>query len=240
MDQDNQTLDRRRRQLIKALAAGLFVAGSERALAAGIFGQLPQPLPSGRSFYRLEGDVRVNGETATPTTPVVTGDEIKTASNAEAIFVVGRDAFLLRGNSSLTLQGRESSVVELLRVISGRLLSVFGRSRHQIETPIATIGIRGTGVYIEGDEQGSYLCTCYGTTTISALGSQEVVEQITSRHHDAPRRIERRQDGSLQLKSAPVRDHTDLELMILEALTGRSPPFEVAGSGGYDSPRRRY
>ena len=52
---------------------------------------------------------------------------------------------------------------------TGKLLSVHARgSNVQMSTVVATIGIRGTGVYLEADPEQTYVCTCYGVTDISA------------------------------------------------------------------------
>ena len=54
-----------------------------------------------------------------------------------------------------------------LRLLTGSLLSVFGeRGANQalsVNTSTATIGIRGTGIYMEAEPDLTYLCTCYGT-----------------------------------------------------------------------------
>ena len=109
----------------------------------------------------------------------------------QLIFVVGKDAFILRSNGQLTLSPNDisepesnvkSALVNSLRLVTGKLLSVFGKSRHSISTPTATIGIRGTGVYVEADPEESYVCTCYGTTVISAINDQASVETISSQH----------------------------------------------------------
>ena len=50
-----------------------------------------------------------------------------------------------------------------LRVVTGAVLSVFSPGESKtLRTSTATIGIRGTAVYLEAEESRTYVCTCYG------------------------------------------------------------------------------
>ena len=218
----NGTGANRRRILIRALASGLLAAASPAARAQ-ILGKIPRELRAGESIYDLYGEVRLNGQTTGSETIISSNDTISTGQNSQAIFVVGRDAFLLRENSILTLAGN-NMLVQTLRLATGALLSVFGKSAHDLVLPTATIGIRGTGVYAEAQPEQSYVCTCYGITEIKAGGTSQI-ERIESKHHDAPRYILGK--GSDRIRPAPVINHTDEELMLIEALVGRVPPFAL-------------
>ena len=60
-----------RRLLIEALAAGLFsTAIGSRKVAAQVLGTRPEPLPKGKSIYRIEGEVLVDGQPATHDTQI--------------------------------------------------------------------------------------------------------------------------------------------------------------------------
>jgi hypothetical protein len=86
-----------RELLVRALASGLFAAGgafSFRAAFAQPLGKVPKPLPAGRSFYEVSGPVMVNGKAATLATQVGINDTVETGRAAQAIFVVGSDAFI--------------------------------------------------------------------------------------------------------------------------------------------------
>jgi hypothetical protein len=203
-------------------------------------------LPPGRSFYRIGGEVLVNGVVATLETFVPAQARIATGVGAEAIFVVGADAFLLRDQGVLELQpgggggggpGGDNLLVQGLRLVTGRLLSVFGRHPHRLETGNGIMGIRGTGLYATSAPETSYVCTCYGTVEIGVQGAQER-EAITSTHHSAPRYILSTPEGGRRIVPAPVVDHTDEELTLIEALVGRTPPFLYSG-GGYDGLRHQ-
>lgn len=225
-DTDNS----RRIFLLRALAAGLFVASP--FARADVLGRVPRELPSGKSIYRLTGEVHVNGEAASENTAIHARDTVKTGPDSQAIFVVGKDAFILRENSELHLTG-QNFAVDSMRLLSGALLSVFGKSRHRMATPTATIGIRGTGLYVEVHKEMSYICTCYGTTDIAASAEPTNAETITSRHHDAPRYI----TAEGKILPAPFVNHTDEELMLVETLVGRVPPFALFDDS-YGGPKR--
>lgn len=236
---NNPDIDESRREwLLRLLAAGAFSLSPPLAVAARLLGQVPGPMPAGRSVYTVEGDVRANGKPVDAGTVLRASDVLETGANGRVVYVMGQDAFLLRGQSRLEMvaDGAAEFVVGTLRLVSGRLLSVFGKSRHQILTPTATIGIRGTGVYVEADPGESYVCTCYGTTTIADTDGT-ATETVTSVHHDAAKYVLAGGDAGGRIRAAPFKNHTDEELALIEALVGRAPPFELPGDA-YDRPRR--
>ena len=179
----------------------------------------------------------MNGTTATKETHIPAGALVETGERSKVIFRVDKDAFILRAESRLQLEGDDSVVVETLRLVTGRLLSVFGRRRHTMHTSTATIGIRGTGVYVESEPERSYVCTCYGVTDIASSGDPNASETIDSKHHDAPRYVIAASAGDTLIQPAPFVNHTDEELLLIEILVGREPPFAVDPS--YDRPRPR-
>lgn len=260
-NREDEYEDPRRDFLVKALTMGLFAAGG-RALwpaEALALGDRPRQLPPGRSIYRLSGDVRINGVKANKDTPIGPAETIETGSNSELIFVVGKDAFMLRENSHVELEALPvavamavastngnggtlaESIIGNLRLLSGKILTVFGQRDDDedlsLHTTTATIGIRGTGVYLESEPGRSYVCTCYGATELTATDDPTSSEEITSEHHDAPRFILGEGMEGRRIEPAPVINHTDMELLLIEELVGRSPPFAVPGSE-YSSPRK--
>ena len=187
--------------------------------------------PAAPGLYRVEGDVRVNGKPAQAGLLVRPGDVIETGVRSEAVFIVGRDAYLLRAGSRLETAGKEM-LINSLRIVTGKLLSVLGPGARRIETPTATVGIRGTGIYVEAEPDRTYVCTCYGVADLEPRGRPDLRETVKTRHHEQPRYI---RTGSAMpaddmMGKAPVINHTDAELIMLEALVGRTPPF--LGSGG--------
>ena len=106
-------------------------------------------------------------------------------------------------------------------MVTGVLLSVFGRRRQRIATRTATVGIRGTGVYVESDPDESYICTCYGTADLIPIDATEPEETVVSEHHDAPRYALRSGSSGKYLRVAPFKNHTDMEVALIEELVGR-------------------
>lgn len=238
----DNTDDPRRRILIKALAAGAFAAGIPPfGLAASVLGAVPGQMASGRSIYRLSGDVRVNNAPATLDTRIKPGDTVETGSGAEIVFVVGKDSYILRGNSRMTLQAESTApdVASTLKLFAGKMLAVFGRSTHRIQTATAVVGIRGTGVYSETDPEQTYFCTCYGIADIASDKDRNSTETVEATHHDKPLYILAKGSEGKLIRPAPFLNHTDQELQLIESLVGRTPPFIFPGDA-YSAPRRKY
>jgi hypothetical protein len=232
--------DPRRRVLIQALAAGLFSLAGDAV--AQIFGSAPRRLPAGQSFYRVSGRVLVNNQEATLQTSVRVGDAVETAGDAEAVFVVAEDAFMLRGGSRMVIEAppARSGLTSVLRLVTGKVLSVFGKGRPtRIATATATIGIRGTGVYTESDPEQTYFCTCYGIADVASSSDPRSRETVMASHHDRPLYILASGGAGENIRRAPFINHTDQELMLIETLVGRTPPF-VFPLDEYSAPRREY
>ncbi|MCC6211270.1 MAG: hypothetical protein IT513_09540 [Burkholderiales bacterium] len=205
-----------------ALLRGAMAAGS---LAKGI--------------HRLRGDVRVNGAPAAEGMDVRAGDIITTGAASELLFVVGKDAFLVRANTRLEVQGATGALVATgLRILSGAVLSAFAPGEPKtIRTPTSTIGIRGTALYVEAEAARTYACICYGEADLAASADPGARETVRTTHHEQPRYIFGA--GAPQmLTGAPVINHTDAELVMLENLVGRWPPFSPWP--GESRPRQGY
>jgi hypothetical protein len=155
------------------------------------------------------------------------GDRVVTGAGESITFLVDRDAMLVRQNSSLEL------LRDGFRLVTGAVLSVFGPGgRRELKTTTATIGIRGTGVYLEAEPGRTYVCTCYGEAVLEPLDDPAARETVRTRHHEQPRYI--MASGAPQMvMPAPVRNHSDAELEMLEALVGREPPFKGQGFPQY-------
>jgi len=211
----------RRAWLRGAAAAAMVAAGMLRlrqALAAGT-------LPPG--IAQIKGDVRVNGKPAERGQRIGPGDVVVTGKGAELVVVLEKDAFLVRADSRVEFgSAAAQGAVTVLRLVTGALLSVFesGR-RREIRTGTATIGIRGTGIYVESEARRTYACTCYGEAVLTPLDDPQAAETVRTKQHDQPRYIYG-MGMPRMLEAAPVVNHTDLELQMLEALVGRKLPFE--------------
>ena len=207
-----------RRLFIRSMAAGAagVTAWVHETLAAD-----PKSLPQG--IVEVKGDVLVNGKSAAKGSPVAAGDVIETGNGARAIYIIGDNAFLQRQNSRVEFG---NTIETFLRIVTGGLLSVFGKGSRELTTPVATIGIRGTGCYIEADQSKAYFCLCFGAVDLRPVNGQPVSYETT--HHEKPLWIE---DG--KTRSAGVVNHTDAEVIMLEALAGRRSPFPPRMGGQY-------
>lgn len=241
---EQQLIASRREFLVRALSAGWLAGGAGWGLPAlaSVFGKLPAPLPQGRSVFELRGEVLVNGRQADEKTVLQPTDKIVTGSNSYLIAAVGSTAFIVRDRSVFELGGA-NPLKQAFRLVSGKFLGVFGKLSGKqtlaINTPAATIGIRGTGIYAESDPDKTYLCTCYGVTQMTSTRDPKASESVAAQHHDAPKYILAQPENGKLITPAPFINHTDLELMTLEALVGRKVPFGLPDSQ-YEAPRREY
>ena len=217
----------KRRALLLMSLPLLFV---RRALAAGSVE---------KGVARVKGDARINGAPAKEGMDVKAGDIVTTGPDGEIVFVVERDAFLVRANSRVEVQGQKGSLIAAgLRILTGAVLSVFTPGQpKRVQTATATIGIRGTAVYVEAEASRTYVCTCYGEVEIASAGDPAARETVRTRHHEQPRYV-MAMGAPQMLMSAPVINHTDAELTMLESLCGRQPPF--APWPGEDPRRKSY
>lgn len=262
MDDFDKAEDPRRRILIKALAAGVFSSAlPESTWASSFFGSLPEKLPAGQSIYRIEGTATVNGKAATLQTRINPGDTVETGKDSELIFVVnGNNSMILRSDSHLVIETPSKPAVQIqpkqeahleehnafasllisgLRLLSGKLLSVSRNTPMRVNTVNATIGIRGTGFYVESEPGQTYFCTCYGTTDVAASADPTSRETVTSTHSHHPLYIVDDGGKGKNIRNAPFINHTDQELALVEALVGRTPPF-IFPKDDYTAPRRDY
>jgi hypothetical protein len=236
--------DPRRRTLIQMLAAGLFGTGSAGAnlALAQILGSPPSKLPPGKSIYRISGEVTVDGKKASLETRIGGGSNIQVGRDSELVYAVGESAYIARPGTQIVVETStaESSVVTGLRLLAGKLLPVFPSRRPvQLQTKVASIGIRGTGVYLESEPDQTYFCTCYGVADVAALDDPSSKETVAAAHHDRPLYILGNAPAGKKIRNAPFINHTDQELMLIETLVGRQPPF-VFPKGDYSGPRRSY
>lgn len=126
-------------------------------------------------------------------TPVSARDKVSTGPGSMAVVVIKDDAFLIR-RKPVTLEARS-----------------------------ATIGIRGTGAYLEVDPGWVYFCLCYGEADLDGPG-MSAPGTIGTTHHESPRVITD-SGGAMAALPGPVVNHTDDELTLLESPVGREPPF---------------
>ncbi len=211
------TIDRGRRHwLAQVLLSGVLGPGALALAEAGS----TRPIQSG--VRRLHGELLVDGVAVAEGAPIAPGQRLETAAEGQAVVVVERAAYLLRGATRMRLQavpgGRPNVELE-----QGRLLSVFEPGARQLRTPTALVEVRGTGLYLEVQAGGTYVCLCYGGARLVDPNDPRRSETLQTRHHEAPRLV-----GSADWvgRKVTVVNHTDAELELLEGLVGRRPPFD--------------
>ena len=147
---------------------------------------------------------------------LVSSDRITTGPSGELTIVVGRDAAMMVRRSSTIMV-----LANGFRLVTGAVLTVFrpGRSR-EVVTPTATIGIRGTAVYLQAEPRRTYVCTCYGEAELRSAFDPGSRETVRTKHHEQPRYMMAKSSPQM-LTQAPVVNHTDEELRMLEGQLGR-------------------
>ena len=210
-----------RRDWMRFIAAGGAAAASTRIALALAKGDLPP------GINQLEGTATLNGRAAHVGTPVNLGDRVSTGRGSQAVIVVGSDAFLVRANTVIEVKG-SGGVLSDLVVATGQVLSVFAKKPVAIKAASASIGIRGTGAYIEVNPDSVYFCLCYGEALVEGPG-MEAGRLVKTTHHEQPLLL-REDGGIMRVEPGPFRNHTDAELVMLEALVGREPPFMKGGT----------
>lgn len=216
---NRQDHSRMRRVLLARLAAGAALGGGVTALIREALAQ--QRVSTSVQVVRSKGSVAVTSQAIQAGGTSHAGTTVVTGPSSEAVLLFGKDAFLQRENTSASF-GTEPAK-ELLRVASGKIMGVFGQGEKKLVTGTAVIGIRGTGCYIEAEETRSYFCLCYGAADVAPAATPDHVHSYETRHHDKPFYITDRLESAML--PAKVVNHTDDELILLEALCGRRPPF---------------
>lgn len=202
------------------------------ALWVGSGGWAAAQTQSRSNIVELRGDALLNGAPLTSQHTITANDRIETGPGSTVVFAVGDSAFLVRQNSRVALESDTPTAVKLLRVLSGAMVSVWGKgTERRIVLPTATAGIRGTGVYAEvfaDQDHRGYLCNCYGTVDI-ASGTESLVSQ--SSYHQSFWAEAAPRNGRL-LTPANAINHTDEELEFLAGLVHQRTAWQIAGRKG--------
>ncbi|OSM06772.1 hypothetical protein [Magnetofaba australis] len=223
-----------RREWMKRLTAGVAAGGISFWAATRIALADHHIHPGMQGIIDAHGDVRVNGQPAQKGASIKQGDVVATGPRSRATFVVGGDVFLMRPNSEVTVSVGEKSAggasttnrwLSGFKLKKGGILSAFSKGpKRTLTSTTATLGVRGTALYMQTMPNGAtYFCPCYGTIDVAdSAGRQSLT--VNSIHHDAPLFIYG-PDAPMALEKAPMLNHTDAELMMIEALASRQPPF---------------
>ncbi len=194
------------------------------------------PLPSHAQapfgiVQELAGNVTLNDFPLERNSALQAGQTIRTGADGRVWFSIASDAYFLRPNSTLRLDASKPSepFIDFLRLVTGALGATFARGMHRtLIAPTATIGIRGTGVYLEASADVAYFCTCFGSTEILTAPSGNMMESVavTTENHQA-RMIHREAMSGMRIVRAGFERHTNDEIARLENLVGRPNPFRT-------------
>ncbi len=152
-------------------------------------------------------------------------------------FKVGQDAFKLSKDTDVKFSGDKH--IASINVKKGRLLGAFktGRQR-KITTVNATMGIRGTAVFVEAvSDKETKFCTCYGKTTVSDKSNSKSLKELEATHHNSVQILDGKVEktslfyGLEQFIYEPT--HSDNELRGLEYMVGRVPAFDKDGKSPF-------
>jgi len=211
-------LDASRRRWLQAISA---------MGAAGVSGYLSEVLAAGDlppGLHRVDGTATVNGKPVQSGAKVNLGDRVATGKGSSAVVVMKGDAFLMRSDTVIEVRGSGGLLTDML-ISTGRVLSVFSKKNVSVKAAHATIGIRGTGAYIEVEANEVYFCLCYGEAVISGPNMPD--KTVVTKHHEQPLLLTGQ--STMRAEPGPFRNHTDEELVMLEKLVGREPPFMKDG-----------
>ncbi len=222
-----------RRRLIRALLLGACMSPAMAAIIKAGSAAAKEPVTQG--FQKVVGDVRLNGAQARVGQVVRPGDICTTGPDSECIIIIGEQVFLLRAASEIAFDldhfedGRDASFGGRLRIAAGAVMAVFGdlRAETTVITPLATAGIRGTGLYAEIWPEKNYVCLCYGQAVLHSKLDPAFEEALDTFHHESPRNFYAKPEdhGGLFVEPEKMINHEDEELIMLEALVGRIPLF---------------
>lgn len=114
-------------------------------------------------------------------------------------------------------------------LVAGSVLAAFtpGKPRKMKIGGLATLSIRGTGIYARGDNEGVHYCLCYGHSTLASHDHSVDLDTESKFHKD----LIVVKDGNIRSTKFTERklDHTSRENIELEKLLNRPSPF----GGGY-------
>ena len=187
------------------------------------------PLPAAAqapwgTVHELAGRVLLNGRPMSRNSAIQPGQTVTTEGDGHIWFTLAGDAFFLRPGSELRLSPSvRDSVIEALRLVTGALGATFGRgAERSVLAQTVTIGIRGTGIYVQTAPDATYVCTCFGTTELSSLPAAQAT-RVSATHHSG--RMIQPGDASIRDAEMSSMPHTDEEMSRLERLAGRPYPF---------------
>jgi hypothetical protein len=164
------------------------------------------------------------------------GDSVSTGSDALLVAIVGRDAYLLRADSQLELEaGRKNGIPGVLRVVSGALLAVFatGESEADPDEQCDHRHPRHGGVRRERGEPHLRLHLLTALRAWRLPTTRRWSKRCAQKHHESDRASVYPKGAAAMIEKAPVMNHTDAELVMLESLVGARCRLRPGGTRNY-------
>jgi len=176
------------------------------------------------TIIKFEGDVLLNGKKIQTDLAVKYNDKIETKSASQAVVSLDDDIFQIRENTIFELPSKNESKSGG-KLLAGAILASFtpGKPKSlQVENK-GTIGIRGTGIYLEIEKEQTQFCLCYGKAEIVSKNNKLVTETDTKFHKD----FVMLNDGTIKPTDLSERklNHTSRQNIDLENFAGTPSPF---------------
>jgi hypothetical protein len=176
------------------------------------------------TIIKFEGDVLLNGKKMQTDLAVKYNDKIETKSASQAVVSLDDDIFQIRENTIFELPSKNESKSGG-KLLAGAILASFtpGKPKSlQVENK-GTIGIRGTGIYLEIEKEQTQFCLCYGKAEIFSKNNKLITETDTKFHKD----FLILNDGTIKQTEPLERklNHTSRQNIDLENFAGRPSPF---------------
>ena len=133
--------------------------------------------------HDFQGQLSVNQLPAKIGQEIKAGDMVVTGVNSKATIVFNGDAYHLKEKTNFTLPNEQGTSANL---VTGAVLAALtpGKPKKIQIGEKVLLAIRGTGVYIEVDEEKSNFCLCYGSANLSSSKSDIDVTTDTKFHKD--------------------------------------------------------
>lgn len=177
---------------------------------------------------KIEGRVLINRVSAMKGSSVKSGDEISTFTNSKAIILYEDEVYQIRENTTFVLPSGVNKD-NTSNLVTGSVLAAFtpGKPRKMKIGGLATLSIRGTGIYARSDNEGVHYCLCYGRSNLASHDHSVDLDTASKFHKD----LIVLKDGNIRTPKMTERklDHTSRENIELEKLLNRPSPF----GGGY-------
>jgi hypothetical protein len=176
----------------------------------------------------LEGKVLLNKLSVSKGAPVKSADEITTLANSKATILYEDEVYQIRENTTFVLPSGVNKD-NTSNLVTGSVLAAFtpGKPRKMKIGGLATLSIRGTGIYARSDNEGVHYCLCYGHSTLASHDHSVDLDTASKFHKD----LIVLKDGNIRTPKFTERklDHTSRDNIELEKLLNRPSPF----GGGY-------